>query len=135
MRYVASVVGQVNPGLYSAALRADLTPGENNQIEQMSWAMKKHRQLNRLPVEEARKQYSNLDPDVQETLKFFYGNAEYATQPPDFSDRAVGALKFAGKVLASPLISIFKVAGAATPPIFSDPLGVTVTLLVCQVFV
>ena len=111
MRYVASVVGQVNPGLYSAALRADLTPGENNQIEQMSWAMKKHRQLNRLPVEEGRKQYSNLDPDVQETLKFFYGNAEYATQPPDFSDRAVGALKFAGKVLASPLISIFKVAG------------------------
>jgi len=111
MRYVAPVVAEVNPNLYSAALRANLTPGENNQIEQMSWAIKKNRELNRLSVEEARKRYDALDPDVQETLKFFYSNSEYMKEPPTFSDRAVGALKFTGKVLASPLISLFKVAG------------------------
>lgn len=112
MRYVAPVVAEVNPNLYSAALRAGLTPGENNQIEQMSWAIKKNRELNRMRPEVARREYDSLDPDVQETLKFFYSNAEYIKEPPDFSDRAVGALKFTGKVLASPLISLFKVAGA-----------------------
>lgn len=112
MRYVAPVVAEVNPNLYSAALRAGLTPGENNQIEQMSWAIKKNRELSRMRPEVARREYDSLDPDVQETLKFFYGNAEYMQAPPDFSDRAVGALKFTGKVLASPLISLFKVAGA-----------------------
>lgn len=112
MRYVAPVVAEANPNLYSAALRAGLTPGENNQIEQMSWAIKKNRELNRMSSEAARREYESLDPDIQETLKFFYGNAEYVQQPPDFSDRALGALKFVGKTLASPLISLFKVAGA-----------------------
>lgn len=112
MRYVAPVVAEVNPNLYSAALRAGLTPGENNQIEQMSWAIKKNRELSRMTTEAARREYESLDPDVQETLKFFYSNADYMKEPPTFSDRAVGALKFGGKVLASPLISLFKVAGA-----------------------
>lgn len=112
MRYVAPVVAEANPNLYSAALRAGLTPGENNQIEQMSWAIKKNRELNRMAPEAARREYDSLDPDIQETLKFFYSNAEYMKEPPDFSDRAVGALKFARNVLASPLIGLFKVAGA-----------------------
>lgn len=112
MRYIAPVVAEANPNLYSAAQRANLSPAERNQIEQMSWAIKKNRELSRMRPEIARKEYESLDPDVQETLKFFYSNADYMQAPPDFSDRAVGALKFGGKVLASPLISIFKVAGA-----------------------
>lgn len=112
MRYVAPVVAEANPNLYSAALRAGLTPGENNQIEQMSWAIKKNRELNRMSPEAARREYESLDPDAQETIKFFYSNAEYVKQPPDFSDRAIGTLKFVGKTLASPLIGLFKVAGA-----------------------
>jgi hypothetical protein len=45
-------------------------------------------------------------------LKSFFGDADYMQQPPDFGDRALGALKFTGKLLASPLIGLFKVAGA-----------------------
>jgi hypothetical protein len=112
MRYISPVVAEANPNLYSAAQRANLSPSERNQIEQMSWAIKKNRELNRMRPEAARQEYDSLDPDVKETLKFFYSNAEYMTEPPTFSDKAVGALKFTGKALASPLISLFKVAGA-----------------------
>ena len=112
MRYIAPVVAEANPNLYAAAQRANLSPAERNQIEQMSWAIKKNRELSRMRPEVARREYDSLDPDVQETLKFFYSNAEYMKEPPDFSDRAVGTLKFVGKTLASPLIGLFKVAGA-----------------------
>ena len=114
MRYIAPVVAEANPNLYSAAQRANLSPAERNQIEQMSWAIKKNRELSRMRPEVARREYDSLDPDVQETLKFFYSNAEYMKEPPDFSDRAVGTLKFVGKYLSplSPLIGLFKVAGA-----------------------
>lgn len=111
MRYVPLKVAEVSPNIYSAASRANLNPAEMNQIEQMSWAIQKHRTLNRMKIESARLEYDKLDGDLQESLKFFFGNAEYMKEAPDFSDRAVGALKFARNTLASPLIALFKVAG------------------------
>jgi len=112
MRYVPSVIAEVSPNLYSAASRANLNPTEMNQVEQMSWAIKKHREFGRMTTENARLSYDKLDADAQESLKFFFGDAEYMKEPPAFSDRLVGAVKFAGKALASPLIGLFRVAGS-----------------------
>lgn len=78
----------------------------------MSWAVKKNRELTQLSSSDARKEFEALDPNAKEGLKSFFGDAEYMQQPPDFGDRALGALKFTGKLLASPLIGLFKVAGA-----------------------
>ena len=112
MRVMKAIVAEVNPTLYTAAQRANLSPKEQNQIEQMSWAVKKNKELNGLGNEQARLEYSKLDVNVQEGLKFFYKDADYMQEPPTFTDKAVGALKFTGKLLASPLIGLFKVAGA-----------------------
>ena len=112
MRVLKPVVAEVSPNLYSAAMRANLNPSEQNQIEQMSWAVKKNKELSRMDNDDARKAYEALDPNAQEGLKVFYGTAEYMQAPPDFSDRLMGALKFTGKAIASPLLGLFKVAGA-----------------------
>ena len=112
MRVLKPIVAEVSPNLYSAAMRANLNPTEQNQIEQMSWAVKKNKELSRMDTDAARKAYEALDPNAQEGLKVFFGTAEYMQAPPDFSDRLMGALKFTGKALASPLIGLFKVAGA-----------------------
>ena len=112
MRVMKAIVAEVNPTLYTAAQRANLSPKEQNQIEQMSWAVKKNKELNGLGNEQARLEYSKLDVNVQEGLKFFYKDADYMQEPPTFTDKAVGALKFTGKLIASPLIGLFKVAGA-----------------------
>jgi hypothetical protein len=112
MRVLKPVVAEVSPNLYSAAMRANLNPSEQSQIEQMSWAVKKNKELSRMDNDAARKAYEALDPNAQEGLKVFYGTADYMQTPPDFSDRLMGALKFTGKALASPLIGLFKVAGA-----------------------
>lgn len=112
MRVLKPVVAEVSPNLYSAAMRANLNPSEQNQIEQMSWAVKKNKELARMDNDDARKAFEALDPNAQEGLKVFFGTADYMQAPPDFSDRLMGALKFTGKTLASPLIGLFKVAGA-----------------------
>ena len=112
MRVLKPVVAEVSPNLYSAAMRANLNPSEQSQIEQMSWAVKKNKELSRMDNDAARKAFDNLDPNAQEGLKVFFGTADYMQAPPDFSDRLMGALKFTGKAIASPLIGLFKVAGA-----------------------
>ena len=44
MRVLKPVVAEVSPNLYSAAMRANLNPSEQSQIEQMSWAVKKNKE-------------------------------------------------------------------------------------------
>jgi hypothetical protein len=110
-RVLKPIVAEVNPNLYQAATRANMPPEQQTQIEQMSWAVKKNKELTALTPEIAKMEYERLTPSAQEGLKFFYKDAEYAAKAPGFSDKVIGALKFAGKVVASPLISIFKVAG------------------------
>ncbi len=112
MRVLKPIVAEASPNLYSAATRANLLPEEQNQLEQMSWAVKKNKELTRMNSADARKAFEGLDPDAQEGLKFFFGDADYMQAPPDFGDRAIGALKFTAKTITSPLIAVFKVAGA-----------------------
>jgi hypothetical protein len=110
-RVLKPIVAEVNPNLYQAAVRANMPAEQQVQIEQMSWAVKKNKELVGLTPEIAKIEYERLTPSAQEGLKFFYKDAEYAIAPPTFSDKVIGALKFAGKVVASPLISVFKIAG------------------------
>ena len=112
MRVLKPIVAEASPTLYQAATRANLSPREQTQVEQMSWAVKKNKELTQMSSNDARKEFELLDPNAQEGLKSFFGDADYMQQPPDFGDRALGALKFTGKLLASPLIGLFKVAGA-----------------------
>ena len=105
------IVAKTSPGLYAAAKQAGLNTQQRNQIEQFSWTVDKNKQLSAKPIDVARMDFNNLDADAQEMLKFLYPNAEYATGAPTTKDYAFGALKTTGKIVASPLIGLFKAAG------------------------
>ena len=106
------IVAKTNPNLYAAAKSANLPQEQVSQLEQFSWTVDKNKKLNQLSTDAARKEFNELDPEVQEKLKYLYPKADYMQAPPDASDYAIGALKTVGKVVASPLIGIFKAAGA-----------------------
>ena len=109
---VNPIVARTSPNLYAAAKTANLPKDQVSQLEQFSWTVDKNKKLNQQPLDAARKEYSALDPDVQEKLKYLFPKADYMIAAPDLGDYAIGALKTAGKLLASPLIGIFKAAGA-----------------------
>jgi hypothetical protein len=109
---VNPIVAKTSPNLYAAAKSANLPQDQVSQLEQFSWTVDKNKKLNQQPLDAARKEYSTLDPDVQEKLKYLFPKAEYMVEAPDFGDYAIGALKTGFKIAASPLIGIFKAAGA-----------------------
>ena len=106
------IVAKNNPNLYAAAKAANLPREQVSQLEQFSWTVDKNKKLNLLNDDVARKEYNELDPEIQEKLKYLYPRAAYMQAPPDASDYALGALKTVGTVLASPLIGVFKAAGS-----------------------
>lgn len=108
---ISPVVAEVSPNLELAAQRANLTPRQRNHVEQMSWTVKKNKELIRMPVEDARKEYDSLEPDAKESLKFFFKEAEYMKPAPGVGDKLWGAFKGGLKFAASPLIYGLKAAG------------------------
>ena len=105
------IVAKNNPNLYAAAKAANLPQDQVSQLEQFSWTVDKNKKLNQMSTDAARKEYNELDPEVQQKLKYLFPKADYMQAAPDASDYAVGALKTVGKIAASPLIAIFKAAG------------------------
>jgi hypothetical protein len=110
-QYIKPVVAEVSPNLYAAAKSAGLSGVEKNQVEQMSYTIKKHRELAKLGVDGARKEYDRLDPSIQDQLKFMFKDAEYMQEAPDATDRVMGAVGTVAKIAASPLIGLFKIGG------------------------
>jgi hypothetical protein len=102
------VVAKTSPNLYAAAQQGNLNPEQTTQLEQFSWTIQKNKNLMTLPTEDARKEFFKLETDAQDKIKFLYPDATYAQEADTFSDNAVAALKTTGKVLASPLIGLFK---------------------------
>jgi hypothetical protein len=111
MRYLKPVVAEVSPNLYTAARTANLNPTQANQVEQMSFAIKKHRELAKMGGDSARKEFDRLNGKAQEQLKFLFKDAEYLQPLPTATDRVQGFFGGALKVAASPLIGLFKLGG------------------------
>ncbi len=106
------IVAKTSPNIYAAAKQANLNKEQVNQIEQYSWTVDKNKSLSRLKVDDARKEFTSLDTDVQEMLKFLYPNAEYTKEAPDALDDALKVGKIVATGVASPLIGTFKALGA-----------------------
>jgi len=106
------IVARTSPNLYAAAKSANLPMDQATQLEQFSWTVQKNKKLNQMSIDTARKEFNELDPDAQEKLKFLFPKADYQLAAPDTSDYLTGTLKFGLKVVASPLIGLFKAAGA-----------------------
>jgi len=111
MQSINSVVAQTSPNLYSAAKNANLNSTQVNQVEQMSFAIQKHKELMGMDPAAATDAFRKLDPNAQDTLKFLFKDAQYAAPAPTVGSDIMGALKFVGKAVASPIVGLFKVAG------------------------
>jgi hypothetical protein len=106
------IVAKTSPNIYAAAKSANLDKNQVNQIEQYSWTVDKNKTLSRLKVDDARKEFTGLDTDVQDMLKFLYPNADYTKDAPDALDQTLKVGKIVATGLASPLIQTFKALGA-----------------------
>lgn len=106
------IVAKTSTGLFSAVNNANLPQDQVRQLEQFSWAVQKNKELTQLPIETARSRFNELDPSVQEQLKYLYPKAEYQLSAPDASDYLIGGVKTGLKVAGAPLIYFFKAAGA-----------------------
>lgn len=111
MQYLKPVVAEVSPNLYTAAKSANLGSAEMNQVEQMSYAIKEHRRLQKLEDTEARNAFDRLNTKAQEQLKFLFKDADYLKPAPTAADRVQGILGTGLKIAASPLIGLFKLGG------------------------
>ncbi len=63
------IVAKASPNLYAAAKAANIPMDQGGQLEQFSWTVEKNKKLNTLRIDDARKEFNNLDPSAQEKLK------------------------------------------------------------------
>jgi hypothetical protein len=110
-RYLKPVVAEVSPNLYTAAKTANLSQTELGQVEQMSYAIKKHRELAKLDTDMARKEFDRLGETGKAQLEFLFKDAEYMKPPETAADKIQGVLGGALKIAASPLIVLIKLGG------------------------
>jgi hypothetical protein len=111
MQSIDSVVAQASPNMYAAAKNANLNSTQVTQVEQMSYAIQKHKELMGMSPNDATLAYNKLDTHAQDTLKFLYKDADYSKPAPTVGQDILGGLKWVGKAVASPIIGLFKVAG------------------------
>jgi hypothetical protein len=111
MAYLKPVVAETSANLYTAAKSANLEPTEINQINQMSSAIKKHRELVKMDAAIAQKEFDRLDSKAQDQLKFLFKDTNYSKDPDTAADRVKGVLTTGLKIAASPLIGLFKLGG------------------------
>lgn len=105
------IVAKASPNLYAAAKAANIPMEQGTQLEQFSWTIEKNKKLNQLRIDDARKEFNNLDPSAQEKLKFLFPESDYQLPEPGASNYFTGAVKTGFNVLKSPLVLLFKTAG------------------------
>lgn len=98
------------PNLYTASQGLPMSASETNQINQISGALSKHKELTKLAPEKARKEFATLDVDAQAQLKFLFKDADYTKAEPTQLQNVGSFAKNVLAGLASPLRVAFKAA-------------------------
>jgi hypothetical protein len=110
MARIKPVVGEVNPAVYSASQNANLSPEQRLAVEQLSYTIKKAKELRALKVNDAKREFQSLTEEAQINIKALYPTAKFTQEDPNLLDRSLGV---AGKILKgafSPIIGTLKVA-------------------------
>ena len=103
------IVDSITPNLGNAARNAGLSDSQMAQVEEISWTIKRNKELMGMQTDKARQKFNMLEPEVQNGLKALFPNAEYMKAD---NNSIMGFVKGVGKTLASPLVRVFKLAGA-----------------------
>ena len=112
MARIRPVVGEVNPAVYNAAKNANLSPEQRLAVEQLSYTVKKAKELRALKVDDAKREFQALTEEAQTNIKALYPTAKFTQEDPTLLDRGLGVAGKFVKGLASPIIGTLKVAVA-----------------------
>jgi hypothetical protein len=105
-------IADVSPNIYAAAKQSNLGETQLTQLDQFARTVKLNKNLLRQSAELARQDFNKLDPQVKEMLQFLYPDAQYAQPEDGVGEKLLGLAKGALKIAATPLLSVFKAAGA-----------------------
>lgn len=83
----------VAASLLAAARKANIGGKQMDQVTGYSWLVSKNAQLQKLPVDDARKQFEKLDISVQENIKQLFGDPEYSKAEPGLVGKAFNWVK------------------------------------------
>ena len=98
------------PSLFTASQGLPLSPKETTQINNISGALSKHKELIKMNPDLARKEFKAMDVDAQAQLKYLFKDAAYAQAEPNvITNVGKFALNTVG-LLTSPLRLAFKAA-------------------------
>lgn len=109
-RILNSVVGEVNPSVYSAAKNANLFPEQQIGVEQLSYTVKKAKQLRALKTDDAKREFQALTEDAQANIKALYPTAKFIQEDPSLLQRSAGVVGNVAKGFFSPIIQTLGVA-------------------------
>jgi hypothetical protein len=79
---IEDFVFKTSPSLYTASVKSNLTGQDAQRVNGFAWLTQTHKQLLDMTDDDAINAYKKLEPDVQESLKTFFGNQDYYGENP-----------------------------------------------------
>lgn len=104
-------VAQMNPAAAAAAIKAQTTPAEDNQLEQWTRLTKLDRRFRKMDVEKGRREFQKLDREIQDVMRSVFaqdGVEDYLFDPPNFFQRVASGL---ADLATSPLTLLGRAVG------------------------
>lgn len=107
-------IAEVSPNFYNAALQSQLSTSEQTLVTQAALSWKTANRLMKLSNDKARKQFLELAPDVQQTIRYMFPDKEIFLPEQNALQsafqKAAGFVGGAIKLAGSPIISAFQAA-------------------------
>ena len=77
MAEVEDFVFKVSPSLYTASVKSGLAGQDAQRVNGFAWLTQTHKQLLDMTDNDAINAYKKLEPDIQESLKTYFGDQDY----------------------------------------------------------
>jgi hypothetical protein len=85
---IEDFVFKVSPSLYTASVKTGITGKDAQRVNGFAWLTQTHKQLLDMTDNDAINAYKKLDPDVQESLKSYFGDQDYYGEKPGLLGKA-----------------------------------------------
>lgn len=88
MAEIEDFVFNVSPSLYTASVKSGLTGQDAQRVNGFAWLTQTHKQLLDMTDSDAINAFKKLEPDVQESLKTYFGDQDYYGEKPGLLGKA-----------------------------------------------
>jgi len=99
------------PSMTAAAITAGLNPAQANMYNQIMGTVQMYKNLNGMPIQDAKQHYKTLSSDAQSMIKAMYGSPAWTNTDNWITQTLKSVGKTALEAAASPLIALYKAAG------------------------